>query len=117
MDPMHAAISKRRAKHFDPSVLSAPEGQLPGSEEVLPPTDAQGDLAPETGMDPGIDPELDPELAAAGPMEVDPLGQEQVGQDDGFEQMMQQAHNPSLEKPKTLSARVAAAMQSKKGKA
>jgi hypothetical protein len=51
------------------------------------------------------------------PMLQDALGHEESLHDDAFEHMMQGTHNPTLQRPKTLAARVAAAIHAKnKGK-
>ncbi len=151
MDPMHAAVSRRRAKHLDMSPVlgqaqeHSPDGHLPNHKEGLEPSESKGDLAPDGEVDgaAGADhmalerqamhSHMDQKLQGAvqghelhnpehqpiprGGLAMDALGHEELGHDAGFEHLLQGAHNPTLQKPKTLAARVAAEMHSKKGKA
>jgi hypothetical protein len=49
-------------------------------------------------------------------MVQDAMGHEEAIHDPDFEQMMQSGHNSMLQRPKTLGARVAAAISAKKGR-
>jgi hypothetical protein len=73
-----------------------------------------GDLKAELGTHVQGNPEHEP--VPRNPMLQDAVGHEESLHDDAFEHMMQGTHNPSLQKPKTLAARVAAAIHAKKGK-
>lgn len=135
MDPMIAAIKQRRAHHLNASQYASPaidDSKLPEQAGSPQRSDAdqdslgdrkrdEGDLAPEAHPDLQSDlleheennPEHSPALRGD---ELDPMGHELSPEaDPSLDVFMMDGHNPDLSKPKTLGARVRAALQSKKG--
>jgi hypothetical protein len=87
--------------------------QLDGERKAMH-SKMNGDLKAELGTHEQGNPEHEP--VPRNPMLQDAVGHEESLHDDAFEHMMQGIHNPSLQKPKTLAARGAAAIHAKKGK-
>lgn len=135
MDAMKEALKRRKAKGFNLEVII---GSPHEAQKEMP----KGDLAPEANADDvgegdhlaeerkamhakenehlkgaiaeneAGNPEHEPLLRGNG---SDEMGHEQSGQDSEFESMMQHGHeHDMLSKPKTLGARVRAALHSKK---